>query len=100
MAIKGQKQSKETINKRVTSRFKSGKYNHSIGLRQKIADGVKAAWDSGKRQKLSMPWKDIQFDIDSGIRQKEILKKYNMSKNRYDYAVSVGYIKRKLDKNV
>ena len=60
----------------------------------KISLALTKAWESGKRIKPVRPWKEIQEDINSGMKKKDILIKYSISRDIFDYGVKKLYIKK------
>lgn len=51
-------------------------------------------WDSGKRKKPDRNWADIQKDLNSGMKRKDIYIKYNINKNVIDHGFKMKYIFR------
>lgn len=60
----------------------------------KLSVALTKAWESGKRIKPVRPWKEIQEDINSGMKKKDILIKYSISRDIFDYGVKKLYIKK------
>jgi hypothetical protein len=61
----------------------------------KISQKMKESWASGKRRRTEHPWHDIQTDINLGMKKKDILKKYNISRFIFDHGALKQHIIRK-----
>lgn len=73
---------------------RSRKPDITLETKEKISNSLKDAWANGKRIRPDYDWVSIQQDINNGFKNKDLITKYNITKNIIDYAISRGYIIR------
>lgn len=66
----------------------------TLATKEKISKSLKDAWNNGTRARPAYDWASIQQDINNGFKNKDLIIKYNITKNIIDNGIRRGYIIR------
>ena len=66
----------------------------TVKTKEKISNSLKKSWANGGRIRPVYDWSSIQEDINNGFKNKDLIRKYDITKNIIDNGIKRGYITR------